>query len=385
MLYDRPRVALNAHLLSADASFRGAGVSHYIYSLLHYLPQVDPTAEYVALLRRGAPSVAGWCEYSARWDTEHPVARVVWEQVAQPWRLWRERIDLLHAPVYVGPAVSPCPMVVTVHDLSFYRYPELLRRGSRAYLQRLTRLSVKHAAQIIAVSRFTRDELVRVLGVAPERIAVIHNGVDEAMRPLEDRAAVEAFRRQKGLPTGLILFLGTLEPRKNVPALVAAYALPRQRYRSPHRLVLAGGKGWGYGQIEAALARTHLGPDDVILPGFVPQDELPLWYNVADLFVYPAIYEGFGIPPLEAMACGTPVMVSNRASLPEVVGDAGIVVDPDDVDAMARAMYDVLTDSERRGALAAAGVARARGFSWQETARNTAAVYHGALRGGQDS
>jgi len=380
----RPRIALNAHLLSAEAGFRGAGVSHYIHRLLCHLPQVDGDAEYVALVGRGGPSAQGWRRCPALWDTGQPAARVAWEQLAQPWRLWREHIDLLHAPVYVGPAVSPCPMVVTVHDLSFYRYPQLLRRGSRAYLQRLTRLSVRHAAQIIAVSRFTRDELVRVLGVVPERITVIHNGVDEAMRPIEDRGELEAFRQRRGLPPHLILFVGTLEPRKNVPALLAAYALLRARWGCPHCLVLAGGKGWHYSEIEAAQTRLGLGPDDVILPGFVPQDELPLWYNAADLFVYPAIYEGFGLPPLEAMACGTAVMVSNRSSLPEVVGDAAVVVDPDDVEAMADAMHDLLADVERRQALAAAGIARASGFSWRETARNTAAVYHRVLWGEQD-
>lgn len=378
----RPRVALNAHLLSTDASFRGAGVSHYIGSLLHHLPQADDAAEYVALVRRGAPPAPGWRCRPARWDTGHPAARVAWEQLAQPWRLWRERIDLLHAPVYVGPAVLPCPMVVTVHDLSFYLYPELLRRASRVYLQRLTRISVARAAGIIAVSRATRDDLVRVLGVAPERITVIHNGVDDAMRPIGDRAAIERFRRWRGLPERIVLFVGTLEPRKNVSALLEAYAVLRERWGGAHRLVLAGGKGWGFDDVEATLTRLRLGPADVILPGFVPQEELPLWYNAADLFVYPAIYEGFGIPPLEAMACGTPVIVSNRSSLPEVVGDAGIVVDPDDVEGMALAMRDVLADAERRDALRAAGLARASAFSWCDTARNTASLYHRILKGG---
>lgn len=380
----RPRIALNAHLLSADASFRGAGVSHYIESLLHHLPQVDAAAEYVALVRRGAPPAPGWRCRPAGWDTEHPAARIVWEQVAQPWRLLRERVDLLHAPVYVGPVVAPCPMVVTVHDLSFYLYPELLRRASRAYLQRMTRQSVARAAGIIAVSHATRHDLIQVLGVAPERVTVVHNGVDAVMRPITDDAAMAAFRRRRGLPERLILFVGTLEPRKNVPALLEAYALLRQRWSVDHRLVLAGGRGWGYDAIEAALTRLRLGPEDVILPGFVPQDELPLWYNAADLFVYPAIYEGFGIPPLEAMACGVPVMVSNRSSLPEVVGDAGVVVDPDDVEGMARTMHDILSHAERRSALRAAGLARAAALSWQETALKTALLYHRILEDGRD-
>ncbi|HHX45112.1 MAG TPA: glycosyltransferase family 4 protein [Chloroflexi bacterium] len=381
---ERPRIALNAHLLSTAATYRGAGVSHYIHSLLRYLPEADGRAEYVALLRRGTAAFEGWACQRARWGTGYPMARIAWEQLAQPWRLWREGIDLIHAPVYVGPVVSPCLTVVTVHDLSFYLYPELLRRASRAYLQRMTRLSVERAAGIIAVSCATRDDLVRLLGVAPERVTVVHNGVDDVMRPIQDRAAVAAFRRRRGLPERLILFVGTLEPRKNLPALLEAYAILRERWGTAHRLVLAGGRGWGYADIEATLARLRLGPEAVLLPGFVPQDELPLWYNAADLFVYPAIYEGFGIPPLEAMACGVPVIVSDRSSLPEVVGGAGVVVDPDDVEGLARAMRDVLTDGDRQRVLRAACLARARAFSWRETARQTASFYHRILMDGQD-
>lgn len=176
----------------------------------------------------------------------------------------------------------------------------------------------------------------------------------------------------------MILFLGTLEPRKNIVTLLEAYALLRRRKGFAHRLVIAGGKGWYYKEIDAAVERLGL-RGEVFFPGFVPQDELALWYAAADLFVYPALYEGFGLPPLEAMACGTPVVVSSASSLPEVVGDAGLLVDPHDPAALAQAMLAVLDDPARHQALRQAGLARASAFSWRAAAQGTAAVYHQIL------
>ncbi|MGI5916461.1 MAG: glycosyltransferase family 4 protein [Anaerolineae bacterium] len=373
-----PRVGLNAHLLSQSASYRSAGVSRYIRRLLDHLPQVDAATSYIALV--GDPEVcpAGWERSVSRWRTQSPPLRILWEQTAQPWRCRQEGLNLLHAPVYVGPVVRACPTVVTVHDLSFYLYPRLFRPFNRAYLQALTRHTVEHAAGIIAVSASTRDDLVRILGVPSERITVIPNGVDETMRPVDSPAALDDLRRRYGLPERMILFLGTLEPRKNIVTLLEAYALLQQRYSVEHRLVIAGGKGWYYDEIDATIERLGL-HGRIISPGFVPQDELALWYSAADLFVYPALYEGFGLPPLEAMACGTPVIVSSTSSLPEVVGDAGLMVDPHDPAALAEAMASVLDDASRAAEMRAAGLARAAGFSWQATASATATLYHKIL------
>jgi glycosyltransferase involved in cell wall biosynthesis len=199
------------------------------------------------------------------------------------------------------------------------------------------------------------------------------------MRPIDDREVIRAWKARRGLPERMVLFVGTLEPRKNLPLLLEAYARLRQT-GCTHTLVVAGGKGWYYQAIEATVERLGL-RDAVLFPGFVPDEELPLWYNAAELFVYPSLYEGFGLPPLEAMACGTPVITSNAASLPEVVGDAGVVVDAHDVTALARAMADLLGDAERRRRLRAAGLARARQFTWRATANRTAALYHEILGG----
>jgi glycosyltransferase involved in cell wall biosynthesis len=368
------RVGLNAHLLSLTESYRGAGVSQYIYQLLTHLPHVDPSFDYVAFVGDPDARFSGWQESASAWRTAQPVARILWEQVAQPWASRRERLDLLHAPVYAGPLVCTCPLVVTIHDLSFALYPEMFPPFNRSYLQRATRWTANRAAAIITGSESAKGDILYLLGVPEAKVRVIPDGVAEEMHPIDAPGRIDALRRRYALPERMILFLGTLEPRKNITTLIEAYALLRHDTDMVHRLVIAGGKGWYYEQVYAAVKRLGL-DGDVVFPGFIPQEELALLYNAADLFVYPSLYEGFGLPPLEAMACGTPVVVSNTSSLPEVVGDAGVTVDPSDAEALAGAIWDLLRQPERCRALSEAGLARAKRFSWNTTAARTAALY----------
>jgi len=371
------RVGLNAQLLSLDEGYRRAGLSRFIYNLLSHLPQADGDLSYVAFLGDDRARFPGWQRCVSPLPTANPLVRVLWEQIAQPWAAWREKLDLLHAPAYVGPLAAPCPLVVTVHDLSFYVHPEAFRPLNRLYLQRFTRWSVAQAAAVTADSEGTRNDLVRLLGVPRDKVTVIPPGVGQDMQPLdEDR--VKAFRRSHALPERMILYLGTLEPRKNLVCLLEAYALLRARPRFAHRLVVAGGKGWYYDRIYAQVERLGLG-GEVLFPGYVPDAELALWYNAADLFVYPSLYEGFGLPPVEAMACGTPVVVSNAPSLPEVVGSAGLAVDPCDVEGLAEAMLKVLNDRRLHQSLREAGLTRARRYSWEATALQMAKLYRRIL------
>ena len=201
---------------------------------------------------------------------------------------------------------------------------------------------------------------------------------DSAFRPL-DEAAVRAFRARYGLPDRFILYLGTLEPRKNVPRLLEAYARLRRGGEAP-MLVLAGPRGWRHAAIDARVAALGLG-DAVRFLGYVPASDLPLCYNAASVFVYPSLYEGLGLPPLEALACGTPVVASNASSLPEALGDAALLVDPRDPAALAGALAAALADEPLRGRLRAAGFAQARRFSWRRMAEQTLAVYHGVRQG----
>jgi glycosyltransferase involved in cell wall biosynthesis len=374
----RPTVGLNAHLLSRSLTYRNAGVSRYIHGLMTHLPLVDDSLAYVAYTGDPDLRVRGWQMRVSPWRTERPPARILWEQAAQPWALRRDKVDLVHAPVYVGPLATSRPLVVTVHDLSFFRYPELFPKGNRLYLQRFTRLSAQRAARLIADSQSTRRDMQEILGLSRSRVDVIYPGVGPEMQPVEDAGRLAALRARYGLPERFILCIATLEPRKNILLLLEAMARLCERTDLPHRLVIAGGKGWFYETLDARVQALGL-QERVQFPGFVPDDELPLWYSAAELFVYPSRYEGFGLPPLEAMACGAPVIVSDQSSLPEVVGEAGVQLPPDDPDLWAEAIAELLEAPARRAALREAGLLRAQGLSWLATARATAELYHQVL------
>jgi len=374
-------VGLNAHLLSQQAGYRRGGIHNYIQQLIQHLPEVAPTVQVSVFTgrahkgRHAARDAPRW--RISRWPTEQPWVRVAWEQLVQPWAVYRAGVQLLHAPAFVSPLVAVVPAVITVHDLSFLRFPERFRPSNRLYLSAMTRLSCRRARRVIAVSQATADEIVRLLGVPAGRVDVVPNGVHHTrFRPLPP-SQVEAFRREKHLPERFVLYLGTLEPRKNLVALIEAFARLRAVRPRPV-LVMAGGKGWYYQEIFKRVEELDL-VDAVHFTGYVPDDEVPLWYNAATAFVYPSLYEGFGLPLLEAMACGTPVIGSAASCIPEVVGDAGSLVAPDDVAGLADSLERLLSDADLRTELSRRGQAKASGYTWEASARATVASYRRAL------
>jgi len=369
-----PTVGINALLLALDDTYRSAGVSNYNAQLLRHLPAIAPDLGLVAF--SGDPRFLPTADMTVQrplWSTRRPLARIAWEQSGLS--LASRRLDLLHGAVYANPLLAACPTVITVHDLTFVHHAQALKRFNRVYLRLITRLSARRAARVIAVSENTRRELIDWLALPPERIVTVPNGVSEEFS-LAAPAAVAAFRQQRHLPARFILFLGTLEPRKNVARLIEAFS--RARLGADTYLVIAGSKGWYYEQIFAQVAALAQ-RSSIIFPGFIPAEQLPWWYRAATVFVYPSLYEGFGLPVLEAMASGTAVITSNTSSLPEVVGDAAILVDPTDVDALAAAMVRLLNDEALRAQLSAAGVRQAAKFSWRRCAEETVAVYRAAL------
>jgi glycosyltransferase involved in cell wall biosynthesis len=241
--------------------------------------------------------------------------------------------------------------------------------------------SARRADRVIAISEATRRDVIKFLRVAPERVTRVYCGVDARFHPFDDGDVLRRFREDRHLPDHFVLYLGTIEPRKNLVRLIDAYADLRRRGTTDWPLVLAGGRGWRDELVLQHADRLGLG-EAVRFAGFVPEDEIPLWYNAADFFVYPSEYEGFGLPPLEALACGTPVVASNRASLPEVLDDAAILVDPADTHAIADGMERLLADSALRSRLSAAGPLQASGFSWRAMAEETLNVYR-AVNAGQ--
>jgi glycosyltransferase involved in cell wall biosynthesis len=373
------RVGIIGHLLSFESSYRQAGVSRYAEALVRELPQAAPDDGVVVYTGperppadRGFSPSLEW--HHARVPTGNPLGRILWEQTVGLTVARRHRLDVLHAPVNVAPLVTGVPRVVTIHDLAFHLFPEQYPGANQRYLRVMTRLSVRRAARVIAVSDATRADVLRLYGAPAAKVTTVPNGVSADMRPLP-ADAVEAFRHAHGLPERFLLFLGTLQPRKNLETLLRAYA--RLEGEPELQLVVAGAVGWSYEPIFATARELGLA-DRVRFAGFAPPRTLPLWYNAAEMLVYPSIYEGFGLPPLEAMACGTPVIAADNSSLPEVVGDAGVLVAPFDVDGLARAIREVATSAARREELSMRGCARAAGYSWRRTAEATLAVYRDA-------
>jgi glycosyltransferase involved in cell wall biosynthesis len=386
------RIGINAHLLAFTANYRQAGLSRHICELLLRVPVVEPRWHFTAFVGNGRvphsflSAKPGNLRLSAsHLPTSKPPVRIMWEQAALPIATMRERLDLLHCPVNVRPVLfCACPVVVTVHDLIFLLYPRNFHPAKRLYLTVATGHSVRRAARVIAVSEATRKDLIRLLGVKPERVVTVYNGVGEQFRPLDEDVLGE-FAARQGIKGRVVLYVGTLEPRKNLIMLIRAFRrLTDNPALEDVTLLIVGSKGWYYDEIFAAADQSGLVESGrVRFLGRVPEEHLPLWYNISSAFVYPSKYEGFGLPALEAMACGTPVIASNTSSLPEVLGEAGILLDPDDVGAWAQAMERVLVDEPLARQMRHKGLRQAGKFSWQRTAQHTAAVYRQVLGWGR--
>jgi len=372
-------IAINAHLLAHTRSFRRAGVSNYVEALLAHLGMLDKRNRYTVYTTRGLDGAAlglppNFTVRPSRLPTINPRVRIPWEQLLAPVLLRLSGADVFHGVLNITPLACPVPSVITIHDLAFLSFPQTFRRVNRAYLAWATRVSARRASRILAVSEATKREIVRLLRIPPEKIVVTYDACDARFAPPES-GALEAFRRRAGLPERFILFLSTLEPRKNLPTLLEAYARIAASTDVP--LIIGGGKGWLYDEIFARAEALDLG-DRVRFAGYISQEDQPLWYAAATVFAFPSLYEGFGMPPLEAMACGTPVVATTSSSLPEVVGDAGLLVPPTDANALGAALLRLLDDAELREELRARGLRQARRFSWRETAERTLLAYQEA-------
>ena len=391
------KVVVNAQLLHTGSSYRGAGVSSYCRNLLTALAAQTGGHELIAFLNdrnfRCPQRRPGLELRYTRWPAAAPLPRIIWEQTALPLAAGAVQADLVHGLVNTLPLATNAPGVVTVHDLSFLRLPERFPRLKRLYLTGLTRASVHKARRVIAVSRQTAADVRELLGMDSRRVEVVYNGVGAQFGPLP-AAEVSDFRQRMGLPSRFLLYVGTLEPRKNLPHLLRAYAAWQADSVTGGEvaLVLAGAKGWHYQEIfdlvtELGLAEYVPGvPSEqgrmIYFPGFVPEQELCLWYNAADAFVYPSLFEGFGLPVLEAMASGAPVICSDAPSLQEVAGDAAMIVPAQDRPALQDAFERLFSEQGLAAQLRERGTRQAERFSWERAAAETIDVYETALQRG---
>ncbi len=358
-----------------------AGIGRYTRNLVSALADADHDNKYTLFCAGDGPEPAPWpANFGVRATRVSSRALAVgWHKFHLP--ITAERFsgdsDVFHSPDFTLPPLRTARGVVTIHDLSFLRVPQCADPRLRDYLTENVPRSVKRATQVLVDSSNTKQDVVDLLNVPDEKISVIHAGVEPRFRPARDLEELSRVRHRYRLPEFFVLFVGTIEPRKNLSRLISAYSDFRRQTGLPHELVISGAKGWLYEDIYEQVTREGL-TEDVLLPGFVDDRDLPVLYTLADLFVFPSLYEGFGLPPLEAMACGTPVIASDNSSLPEVLGQAALLVPADDTTAIADAMARVLGDATLRTRLSDLGRAQAARFTWAGAAHQLMDAYQKA-------
>jgi len=366
------RIGIDARLVY----YSQAGIGQYILNLARWLAQIDGANEYVLLQsRKDKTTIIEQANFrrASLWTPSHHR----FEQRMLPAEIARLGLDVLHSPDFIPPFRASCRMVITVHDLAFLFYPHFLTRESARYYGQIDQ-AVHQADHIIADSKSTRQDILRMLGVPPDKVSVVYLAANPLYRPVPLARARQRAAEKFGLSGDFILFVSTIEPRKNLPTLLKAYRQLLDAYKIDVELAVVGKKGWLYGEIPSLVEELQLA-DRARFLGRVSDDDLLYLYNAAGVLAHPALYEGFGLPPLEAMACGTPVIVSNASSLPEVVSDAGLLVNPKNVDAWAAALWRVFADDALRDELSQRALARSGYFSWERTARQTLEIYKKAV------
>ncbi len=368
------RFAVDAHAIGRHLT----GNEVYIRSLLRAFAGVDKKSEFVAYVsERGAEQ---WVpdRFEVRRVAANPYARLGWDLA----RLLRtDRPDLVHVQ-YTAPLLTDVPTVVTVHDVSFLEHPEYFTRARRTQLKVTVARTVKRASRIVTVSEFSRDAILRAYGLPPEKVRVVPNAANPEFRVIGREKAQKTVREQFHLNAPFIFSVGDLQPRKNQIGLIEAFAqLLTEHPQLPHHLVLTGKETWFAAKVKDA-ARASGYASRIRFTGFVSDQDLLQLYNACDCFVFPSFYEGFGLPILEAMACGRAVACSNTSAMPEVADGAGLLFDPNQTGEIKRALADILLDTELRGRMERLGVQRAAFFNWEKSARATLDVYREIVAGG---
>lgn len=354
-----------------------SGVGHYTGRLLAAMLDQYPDHTYLLYSNRPLTDLESPLDRAARVESYFERSRWLWMQTILPEVIARTRPDLCHFTNALAPIRHHRPYVLSIHDASLFLYRQFHPPARLLTIRLMLPLAVRRASAVVTMSESARDDLREVLKIPTEKIHVIHEAAPAEFSPISDKAVLASIRERYGLAGPYILYVGTIEPRKNLSRLLRAFARFR-RQGFTHDLALVGPRGWSMDGLEAQIAELSLG-GAVRLIGYVPERDLIGLYSSATLFVFPSLYEGFGLPPLEAMACGTPVITSNNSSLAEVCDGAACLVEPTDVPRLAEVIAELVADPERRAALSQLGRQRAAEFSWERAARQTMEVYHTVL------
>jgi len=383
-------------LIGLDASrankIHKTGTEWYSYYLIEYLKKLDSRNHY--FLYSKEPLIGDLGRLPVNWESRVLAwpPKYLWTQIRLSFEMARRAPDLLFVPAHAIPMAHPKNIVTTCHDIGFEHFPELYSRAELHYHRFAMRLAARRAKKIITPSEFTKNEMARTYGVAPEKFQVIYHGFDRAKyRAIEDQSAIEGVLKKYKITKPFILYIGRLEKKKNTAGLVEAFQELRSKNSASTKvmadrqelgdlkLVLVGQSGFGFAEVEEKIKKYNLA-DKIIMPGWVGADDLPYLLNAAEVFVFPSFYEGFGLPVLEAMACGTPVVASRVTSIPEVGGEAIEYFNPQDIAEMAEKMRKVLADPNLRADLRSRGLERAKQFSWEKCAEETLRVLEGMKR-----
>lgn len=351
------------------------GVGRYTQNLLKSLVTIDQENEYVLFCHEETEKLAPEASNFIKKIVSQPVFSLA-SQLGWAREVSQAKPDIFHSPHFVLPLLFSRRTVVTIHDLIPMLFPKNLpSRATYVHYNTMIKLGVRKAQKIIAVSASTKNDLIRLVRIPPEKIVVIPEAADARYKPVQDEQRWKQVKERQGIQRKFLLYVGNYKPHKNLVRLVKAFSQLPESLRKEHQLVLVGKKDKRYPEVGSLVKKLNL-KRDVTMLGFLSEDDLLMFYNAAQALILPSLYEGFGLPPLEAMACGTPVIASNVSSIPEVVGDAALLLsNQQDVNEIAKAMEKILTDENLRKDLRAKGLARAKQFSWKRTAEETLQVY----------
>ena len=351
------------------------GVQYYTKNLYEELNKIETENFKFHLIRSPVSSQLSICFRSSK---NNRLKRICFENFFLPAYLRKNNYDLYHSPNYVLPYFLYFPSVLTIHDLITLNFPQFCQFKSVLYFRLFLPNSIKKATKIIAVSYKVKEDILRRFNIYPDKIEVVYQGVNPIFKKIRDKGILSKTRDKYYLPDQFLLFVGNIEPKKNLVRLIKAFDILRKTTELKHKLVIVGKKGWKYNSVFKTIYKLKIG-NEIIFTGYVPEEDLPAIYSMADLFVFPSLYEGFGIPPLEAMACETPVLVSNKGALPETTGGKCLQVNPYDINDIAKGINTLLTDEALRTKTIENCKKWVKDFTWERAARQTIKVYERIL------